>query len=116
MKMVKSILRNVQSGGLEYRALMFWCPGCEYLDDEGGRHGGLHMLPIKPTSVEGPSWDWDGNLDQPTLSPSILTRYGTLVCHSFLKQGIFEFLGDCTHQYANMKIPIPDLPQWVLDD
>lgn len=115
MKMTKSMLRDVQYGELRYQALMFWCPGCEHLDEEGGRHGGLHMLPVN-TDIKAPVWTWDDNLEQPTLSPSILTKTDTLVCHSFLKNGIFEFLGDCTHQYVNMKIPIPDLPEWVLDD
>jgi len=112
--MTKAILRRVSDGELEYDALMFWCPGCEHVDEEGGRHGGLHMLAVN-SSVTSPQWDWDGNLELPTLSPSILSRTDTLVCHSFLKQGVFEFLGDCTHQHANTKVPIPDLPEWVLE-
>lgn len=115
MRMTKSILRRVKDGDLEYDALMFWCPGCEHLDEEGNRHCGLHMLAVN-TSVKDPHWGWDGNLHKPTLEPSILTHGQQLVCHSFLRNGIFEFLGDCTHKYANMSVPIPDLPQWVLDD
>jgi hypothetical protein len=93
-------------------------------DDEN--HSGLHMLTVRGHSP-GPRWDWDGNLEAPTLSPSILTRSdhkrrrvdgelvdaGPFVCHSFLRAGVFEFLGDCTHPLANQHVPIPDLPEWA---
>lgn len=110
---MKSRLRTVDDRGKIYTALMFVCPGCIAGGPEG--YEGLHSLPV---NVEGefdkPSWDWDGNLEAPTLSPSILSRgYG--VCHSFLRQGIFEFLTDSTHPLAGQKVPIPDLPEWVVN-
>jgi len=124
---MKSMLRQVSEdeGALIYSALAFWCPGCEHIDSDGDRAGGLHLLPVN-TTVKTPQWDWDGNLDSPTLAPSILTRteYYTgpdspprlFVCHSFLRAGVFEFLGDCTHQYVAQFIPLPDLPDWVVED
>jgi len=109
---MKSMLRNVLDGEKRYSALMFVCPGCE------SRHEGfgLHMLPVNTTEAS-PAWDWDGNLEAPTISPSIKTegREG-YVCHSFLKAGIFEFLSDCTHEYVNQHVPIPDLPDWVIEE
>lgn len=114
---MKSKLITVNDHGTVYESLAFWCPGC----DMNGR-GGLHMLPVNTGGIKSPSWDFDGDLELPTLSPSILTRMSfrngneNFVCHSFLKAGVFEFLGDCTHQYANQKVPIPDLPDWFVRD
>lgn len=114
-----ALLHNVIDGDKRYPALWFWCPGCETVDEEGKRRGGLHSLPVN-TDVTSPSWAWDGDLERPTISPSILTRINwpekEFVCHSFLRSGVFEFLSDCTHQYANQNIPIPPLPDWVLPD
>jgi Family of unknown function (DUF6527) len=108
---LKAMLRNVVEGTTNYTALMFVCPGCG---------NDLHMLPIN-TTEKSPSWDWDGNLEAPTLSPSIKTEWGNEtsgihVCHSFLKAGIFEYLSDCTHQYVNQHIPLPDLPDWIVNE
>jgi len=107
---MKSMIRHVDDHGHHYEALMFWCPGCE---NERG-NGGLHMLPISGDSNGRDMWSFDGNLEAPTLTPSILTGRGTeKICHSFLTAGVFHFLGDCTHALANQQVPIPDLPDWV---
>lgn len=108
---MKSAFRSVNDHGITYKALMFICPGCK---EFGGT--GLHMLPVNST-VKRPSWDWDGNLEKPTLTPSILTgKNSPQICHSFLKAGIFEYLSDCTHSLANQHIPLPDLPSWITDE
>lgn len=108
---MKSTIRHIDDHGVKYDALMFVCPGCAF-----NGMSGLHMLPVN-SKVKSPSWDWDGNLEAPTVSPSILTKWWHLsnqvVCHSFLKAGVFEYLGDCTHQYANQHVPIPNLPTWA---
>lgn len=107
---MKSKLVPVNDHGVHYDCLAFVCPGC---DDT---HSGLHMLPVN-TTEHSPSWDWDGNLEAPTLTPSILTKWmGTTVCHSFLRAGVFEFLGDCTHALAGQSVPIPDLPDWFIEE
>lgn len=80
-------------------------------------YSGLHALPISDTRGKRPMWNFDGNLQMPTLSPSILTKHGNVnVCHSFLRAGVFDFLGDCTHKYANQKVPMVPLPDWVFKD
>lgn len=105
---MKAMLRNIDDHGLKYQALAFICPGCVRTD--GGT--GLHMLPVN-TTVKSPSWDFDGNLETPTLSPSILTKWGDkFVCHSFLRAGVFEFLTDCSHAMAGQSVPMVDLPEW----
>lgn len=113
---MKAHLRTVDDHGVTYEALAFVCPGC--VDASGG--SGLHILPVN-SSTKSPSWTWDGNLDAPTLSPSILTHTKpyvdgrpTGVCHSFLRAGVFEFLHDCTHSLAGQHVPLPDLPDWFV--
>ena len=54
--------------------IRFICPcGC----------GGYIDLPVKSMCPEG--WDWDGNVDEPTLSPSILNR--PCGWHGYLRKG-----------------------------
>jgi hypothetical protein len=31
-------------------------------------------------------------------------------CHSFVRNGRIEFLGDCTHALASQTVDLPDLP------
>jgi len=113
-----AMLRNVEDHGVTYSALMFVCPGC--LAAEQG--SGLHMLPVN-TTEHSPQWTYDGNIEAPTLEPSILSHIGpyvdgapTGICHSYLRAGVFEFLGDCTHELAGQHVPMVDLPDWVVDD
>jgi hypothetical protein len=44
--------------GIEGGRFMYWCQGCE----------GSHMV--------GPGWGFDGNLEAPTFSPSVLVTSG----------------------------------------
>lgn len=107
---MKCMISGVDDHGVHYDVLMFVCPGC--IDMNGS--SGLHMLPV--TGEGRPTWSFDGNLEAPTLSPSILTgKNSPNICHSFLKAGIFEFLGDCTHSLAGKHVPMPDLPDWAID-
>ena len=115
--MTKALVRHMRDkGGPRYRVLIFWCPGCAAFRPRGS---GLHALPV--FGETSPKWDWNGDLERVTLSPSTRTSYkyhngGDVieeVCHSFLKGGVFEFLGDCTHELKNQKVALPDLPEWV---
>lgn len=110
---MKSQIRNDSSYGVEYQALAFICPGCA---EFGG--SGLHLLPVN-TQVKQPSWEWDGDLESPTINPSILTRTGGekgTVCHSYLHNGVFEYLTDSTHSLAEKHVLIPDLPEWFINE
>lgn len=98
MAALSKILRS-QGGG----RVAFWCPGCD----------GPHSLPVRPD--HSPSWDWNGNAEAPTLSPSILSRltYSSGredICHFFVRAGNIEFLGDCTHELAGKIVAIPEWP------
>jgi len=104
------MLRDAQVGDLKYQHLMFICPGCKQF---GGT--GLHVLPVN-TDVTT-SWTYDGNVEAPTLSPSILTTSGReqeQVCHSFLIEGVFAYLPDSTHSLK--QAPMENLPDWLIDE
>lgn len=98
------------------RALLVWCPGCAELG-----HTGTHRLPFEagPAFAGGPVWGWNGDLVKPTLHPSVLTRWtdqrGDQVCHSFIVEGTWQYLTDCTHQLAGQTVPLPPLPDWLVN-
>jgi hypothetical protein len=87
--------------------LSFRCPGCQ--DD--------HLVTLGPGG-----WTWDGSLDLPTISPSLLVTYETRPdapdeakawcaarrCHSFITAGRIQFLGDCGHQLVGQTVDLPD--------
>ena len=103
-------------------AIAMWCPGC---DD-------VHRIPVGLPN----GWTWDGDENTPTVSPSILVRavqwdessgfhrpnhQGVAVgaetrCHSFLRAGIWEFQGDCTHTLAGQHVPMVPLPDPLAED
>lgn len=107
---MKVKLATVRLDTFTYPVLEFICPGCAEMFDSDG----LHLLPVNSDVVE--SWEWDGDLDSPTISPSILTRTSDHgICHSFVRGGVFEYLEDCSHSLASQRVPMPDLPDWVVD-
>lgn len=94
--------------------VIFFCPGCKMY------HG--------PVVDGSRGWTWNGSLESPTFSPSILVR-GTvpitddeharimagetvepkpLVCHSYVREGKIEFLSDCTHELCGQTVDIPE--------
>lgn len=78
-----------------------WCPAC---DD---------VVLIDNT------WDFNGDVERPTFTPSLLSRYAAggqeRVCHSFVTDGVWHYLADCTHGRAGQAVPVVDLPDWVAD-
>lgn len=115
------------------------CPGCTE----------RHVLPVtvvpagmvkSPHYVVGetPHWHFNGDYDNPTLSPSIHSKTGCFAgmvddeycwckrcrplkaapvdpletctnCHFFLRGGVIEFLEDCTHAMAGKKVVLPEI-------
>lgn len=94
----------------------YYCPGCH----------GTHEFPV--TGPKG--WKWNGSLDVPTISPSILvtqTLYGPDrlpfnlydgpmpcegvkgTCHSFVENGMIRFLDDCFHELAGKTVEMEDI-------
>lgn len=120
MGQLSAKLRSIDGG------VGFWCPGCE------------EMHQIKTAM-----WQWNGDVNRPTFSPSVLVTSGHFVvgsphpdtcwctynrehpnnpapfkcgrCHSFVRDGQIQFLGDCTHALANQTVDVPDLPEHMRD-
>lgn len=117
-------LRSIDGG------FLFWCAGC----------ADVHVVTTEaqPFIYGGAHWSFDGNLERPTFSPSILVRglrreldekgewtgewrrdaEGKpipYVCHSFITAGRQQFLGDCTHDLAGQTVELADLPDWLRD-
>ena len=82
--------------------IFFECPGC------GVPHG------INCGQGTGPAWSWDGDVNEPTFSPSILVSFTrgvereNVVCHSFVVDGEIRFLNDCTHHLSGKIVNIPE--------
>ena len=61
---------------------------------------------IKDKRAGTGNWTWNGNVNSPTLRPSVLSRQPPIVCHSFIKDGQIQFLSDCTHEYAGKTVDL----------
>ena len=103
-------VRRVKSGDREHTVHYYWCPGCP----------GLHGVAIRPDTFDnGAGWIFTGTLERPTYAPSQLTTYGgdgSRRCHTFIRDGMIEFLSDCTHAMAGKTVPLPPLPDWMVGD
>lgn len=78
--------------------LCFSCPGCGY----------SHPYSL---GIPGyPSWEWNGSMDKPTFTPSLLCFKDTPSrrCHCYVKDGQIQFLDDCHHALAGRTVEIPD--------
>ena len=95
--------------------------------DEQGYKTALFYMPGLPMHVQinltgpHPVWGWNGDRQQPTFSPSILTRipYGPerreIVNHVFVRDGRISYLSDCTHEFAGSNQDLPQLKDWPKD-
>lgn len=96
--------------------LTWYCPGCK----------SDHGVPVPPNQR---AWQWNGSLNAPTLSPSVVVTSGHYIaghkgdcwcnfksedgtpapfgcsrCHCFVRDGRIEFLGDCSHDHAGQTV------------
>lgn len=57
------------------------------------------------------TWQYDGNKDLPTISPSILvwSENRNYRCHSYVKKGKIEFLNDCSHDMKGQTVDLPEI-------
>lgn len=117
--------------------LAFWCPACQ---DE-------HMVLVPGYDRGRPPqeiWTWNGSWDKPTFRASILVKHGhylkpdsqcwctyeqrfhepapdnahCYLCHSFVTDGLIQFLGDCSHSLANQTVPLQphEWSEWVFEE
>lgn len=76
----------------------FWCPACE----------SAHWF--RTGYAAGPNWQFDGNFDKPTVTPSINVGPYTpeARCHSFMTAGVLHYQVDCWHEYKGLSLPMVD--------
>jgi len=114
MGQISNKLRRLESG------YTWYCPGCQ-----------------EPHVVYD-SWNFNGNFESPTWQPSILVTGKKCIydangkwtgewernpdgtakdmrCHTFITDGMIQFLPDCTHALAGQTVPLPPLPDWLRD-
>ncbi|XJZ25961.1 DUF6527 family protein [Bacillota bacterium Lsc_1132] len=69
----------------------FYCPGCKenhaYTKDR---------------------WEYNGNDEKPTFTPSLLYPKKKIRCHLFLTEGKIQYLSDCDHELAGQTVEVPD--------
>ncbi len=99
------------------------CPGCLYSNGKPSQHViPLAVLPngqreMSPHISWKDRWTFNGDFEMPTFSPSLNTWYGGSDgvplhrCHSFIRDGRIQFLGDCTHALAGQTVDLPDIEQ-----
>jgi hypothetical protein len=111
---------NAKGGFSHDGRYSFKCPGC----------GHEHFIHTLNPMHNGAIWDFNGDVDKPTFSPSVRVMRGHYVpgqpkppdcpncqagdnicgqCHFFIREGKIDFCGDCTHP-LNGKTGI-DLPE-----
>lgn len=97
MPKLKSYGEHKASGG---ELLVFHCPGCKY----------DHAINVNGREGYHPQWTWNGSLDTPTFSPSLLVNQHSAPhrCHSFIKDGRVEFLSDCHHELRGQTVEMPE--------
>ena len=73
-----------------------YCLGCEQ----------SHLIPL--------NWQFNGDRDNPTFTPSLLIRYyheprkRDYICHSFITNGKWKYCGDSTHELAGQTVDMED--------
>lgn len=102
----------------DYWLYLHWCPACKSMHQyRVAKSGGNGINP------DLPDWSFNGDLENPTFSPSMLItipertdRNGVkhpryTICHYILTEGVINYCGDCPHEMKNQSIPLPDLPE-----
>ena len=106
------IKRYTELDGGYHGELGFMCPGC------GCRH---FIWDKESTGYPNVCWTFNGDFDKPTIRASVLTRnYQFNIatgkhdlendrCHSFITNGMIEFLGDCHHSLAGQTVELLEI-------
>ena len=83
--------------------LIIECPACKF----------PHSIRIDGKGEH--NWTFNGNLESPTISPSLLVKQFDkdnnirLCCHSFIRNGQIIYLNDCTHSMAGKTVDLLDV-------
>ena len=75
-----------------------YCPGCK----------SHHCYYTEKINSSGAKWTFNGDEENPTFLPSMLSKAGLFICHSFITNGKIQYLNDCTHELKGLTIKIED--------
>ena len=119
------IVDKESESGFKVVGYRFVCPGCNV----------GHAFYTDPGHYKA-TWNFNGDLEKPTFSPSLLVQTGHYVkghekddcwctynekhpddpapfecaiCHSFVRDGKIQFLNDCTHELAGQTVELPEI-------
>jgi hypothetical protein len=93
-----SAVLKIMDGGDDGKYVVFYCPGCKR----------PHAANVEKPNRWGAKWAFDGNEEQPTLSPSV-NYVGS--CHFFVRAGHIEFCSDSKHALAGRTVPMEPMPE-----
>lgn len=101
-------VQNCKASFGDYKRVVYWCSGCK----------SIHTVAVEGKQHNGANWSWNGSMEKPTFQPSVLSTYETptmkRVCHTYITDGVVNFLDDCTHEFKGQHVPLEPLPDWVL--
>lgn len=78
----------------------FFCPACK----------SVHLIQFAPHAP--PTWEWNGNKERPTITPSVRARWtfgperAEKCCHFFVTDGKIVYCNDCTHALNGQTVPM----------
>jgi hypothetical protein len=85
----------------------FFCPGCK----------GHHTIYTTQKNEVGAIWEFNGDLENPTFTPSIKSSYVSeegaepQICHLVLTDGELHFCADSTHALAGCSQSLADVDE-----
>ena len=78
--------------------VIFYCEGCKC------DHGIWTTQP----NHRNATWQFNGDMDKPTVTPSLHMDTPGRVCHSFITNGNIQYLDDCCHALKGQTIELPE--------
>lgn len=80
------------------RQFLYHCVGC----------GCEHAFGLKS---EGGNHTFNMDMEHPSVSPSLLANFGgdSKLCHSYIVNGMIQYLPDCQHSLAGKTIELPEI-------
>lgn len=98
-------------------------PRAEYVQNNDGEVCGVavhcpacgHGHYFNTTQPGKPRWTFNGDLDRPTFTPSMLVFVPSqdgqrkTLCHSFVRDGQIQYLNDCAHDMKGQTVDLPEV-------
>lgn len=97
----------------QHEEFIFHCPGCEVGHSFVTKWSPIELGARQPERKDNPPiWTFNGSLEQPTFSPSLLYKRennGGQLCHLFVENGQIKYLSDCDHKLAGQTVDMENV-------